>query len=72
MFYDQNKDSLDQENKVVSVDGVNGSELILGSMSDVSTSGTGPQFLMQKTKKNTSSDTIEIHQFKSFFFKLVK
>lgn len=29
---------------------------------------TGLQFLMQKRNKNTSSDTIEIHQFKSNFF----
>ena len=35
-------DLLDQENKVISVDGVNGPEIILGSMSDVSTSGNWP------------------------------
>ena len=29
---------------------------------------TGLQFLMQKRNKNTSSETIEIHQFKSNFF----
>ncbi|MFL2633417.1 MAG: hypothetical protein ACJ0OM_00345, partial [Candidatus Marisimplicoccus sp.] len=42
VLFDQNKDLLDQENKVVSVDGVNGPEIILGSMSDVSTSGNWP------------------------------
>ena len=42
VLFDQNKDLLDQENKVISVDGVNGPEIILGSMSDVSTSGNWP------------------------------
>ena len=42
ILYDQNKDLLKQENKVISVDGVNGSEIILGSMTEVSTSGNWP------------------------------
>ena len=42
ILYDQNKDLLKQENKVISVDGVNGSEIVLGSMTQVSTSGNWP------------------------------
>jgi hypothetical protein len=50
VLFDQNKDLLDQENKVISVDGVNGPEIILGSMSDVSTSGNWPTFFDTKNK----------------------
>ena len=50
VLFDQNKDLLDQENKVVSVDGVNGTEIILGSMSDVSTSGNWPTIFDAKNK----------------------
>ena len=50
VLFDQNKDLLDQENKVVSVDGVNGPEIILGSMSDVSTSGNWPTIFDAKNK----------------------
>ena len=50
VLFDQNKDLLDQENKVVSVDGVNGPEIILGSMNDVSTSGNWPTILDAKNK----------------------
>ena len=42
ILYDLNKDLLKQENKVISVDGVNGSEIVLGSMTQVSTSGNWP------------------------------
>ena len=42
ILFDQNKDLLKVENETVSVDGVNGSELILGSLSDVSTNGNWP------------------------------
>ena len=42
VLHDQNKDLLKQENETVSVDGVNGSEIILGSMSEVSTNGNWP------------------------------
>ena len=51
VLYDQNKDLLDQENKVISVDGVNGREIILGSMSEVSTSGNWPTFFDAKNKE---------------------
>ena len=50
VLFDQNKDLLGQENKVVSVDGVNGPEIILGSMSDVSTSGNWPTIFDAKNK----------------------
>jgi len=42
VLHDQNKDLLKQENETVSVDGVNGSEIILGSMSEVNTNGNWP------------------------------
>lgn len=40
---DQNKDLLMQENQVVSVDGVNGDKLIVGSMEEVNTNGNWPK-----------------------------
>ena len=51
VLFDQNKDLLDQENKVISVDVVNGREIILGSMSEVSTSGNWPTFFDAKNKE---------------------
>ena len=42
ILYDQNKDLLKQENETISVDGVNGSEIILGSMTNVSINGNWP------------------------------
>jgi len=51
VLFDQNKDLLDQENKVISVDGVNGKEIILGSMSEVSTSGNWPTIFDAKNKE---------------------
>lgn len=42
VLFDQNKDLLKVENETVSVDGVNGSEIILGSLTDVSTNGNWP------------------------------
>ena len=42
ILHDQNKDLLKQENETISVDGVNGSEIILGSLSDVSVNGNWP------------------------------
>ena len=51
VLFDQNKDLLDQENKVISVDGVNGPEIILGSMTDVSTSGNWPTIFDAKNKE---------------------
>ena len=50
VLFDQNKDLLDQENKAISVDGVNGPEIILGSMTDVSTSGNWPTIFDAKNK----------------------
>ena len=42
VLHDQNEDLLKQENETVSVDGVNGAEIILGSMTEVSTNGNWP------------------------------
>ena len=42
ILYDQDKDLLKQENETISVDGVNGSEIILGSMTNVSINGNWP------------------------------
>jgi hypothetical protein len=42
ILYDQNSDLVRQENETVSVDGVNGSEIILGSLSNVSNNGNWP------------------------------
>ncbi|GAA3655521.1 hypothetical protein [Flavivirga jejuensis] len=42
ILYDQNPDLLSQENQVVSVDGVNGNALKVGSMDEVNTTGNWP------------------------------
>ena len=42
ILYDQSKDLITQEKQTVSVDGVNGPDLVLGSLSDVSTNGNWP------------------------------
>tara|TARA_B100001173_G_scaffold301796_1_gene302772 strand:+ start:3462 stop:4106 length:645 start_codon:yes stop_codon:yes gene_type:complete len=42
ILFDQNKDLLKAENKTVSVDGVNGPSIILGSLTEVSTNGNWP------------------------------
>ena len=42
LLYDQNKDLLKQEKALMSVDGVNGPDLVLGSMTEVSTNGNWP------------------------------
>ncbi len=42
ILFDQNEDLIKIENETVSVDGVNGSALILGSLEDVSTNGNWP------------------------------
>lgn len=42
ILYDQDKDLLVQENQVVSVDGVNGDALKVGSMTEVKTGGNWP------------------------------
>ncbi|WP_205660304.1 hypothetical protein [Cognatitamlana onchidii] len=43
ILYDQNKDLVAQENQVVSVDGVNGDALKVGSMDEVNTTGNWPK-----------------------------
>tara|TARA_X000000950_G_scaffold109936_1_gene138600 strand:- start:707 stop:1351 length:645 start_codon:yes stop_codon:yes gene_type:complete len=42
VLHDQNKDLIKQENETVSVDGVNGPAIILGSLTEVSTNGNWP------------------------------
>ena len=42
LLFDQDQDLVKQENETVSVDGVNGSEIILGSLTNVSTNGNWP------------------------------
>ena len=42
VLFDQNKDLVKQENETISVDGVNGPALILGSLTEVSTNGNWP------------------------------
>jgi hypothetical protein len=42
ILFDQDADLVKQENETVSVDGVNGSEIVLGSLSNVSTNGNWP------------------------------
>ena len=43
ILFDQNKDLLVQENQVISVDGVNGDALKVGSMDEVKTGGNWPK-----------------------------
>ncbi len=43
ILFDQNKDLLIQENEVVSVDGVNGDAIRVGSLEEVNTSGNWPK-----------------------------
>jgi len=43
ILFDQNKDLVSQENQVVSVDGVNGPALKVGSMDEVNTTGNWPK-----------------------------
>ena len=50
ILFDQNKDLLSQEKETMSVDGVNGPDLVLGSLSDVSTSGNWPTTFDVETK----------------------
>ena len=42
ILFDQNRDLIAQEKQTVSVDGVNGPDIVLGSLSDVSTNGNWP------------------------------
>ena len=50
VLFDQNKDLLSQEKEIISVDGVNGPDLVLGSLTDVSTSGNWPTTFDFETK----------------------
>lgn len=43
ILFDQNKDLVTQENEVISVDGVNGDAIRVGSMTEVNTSGNWPK-----------------------------
>lgn len=43
ILFDQDKDLISQENQVISVDGVNGDALKVGSMDEVNTSGNWPK-----------------------------
>ncbi|MCB0447011.1 MAG: hypothetical protein KDD03_05765 [Gelidibacter sp.] len=43
ILFDQDKNLLDKENQVISVDGVNGSALRVGSMNEVNTNGNWPK-----------------------------
>ena len=51
VLHDQNSDLLDQEKALVSVDGINGPEIILGSLLEVSTNGNWPT-IYDTTPKN--------------------
>ena len=42
ILFDQSRDLITQEKQTVSVDGVNGPDIVLGSLSDVSTNGNWP------------------------------
>ena len=42
ILYDQDEDFVKQENETISVDGVNGPEIVLGSLTNVSTNGNWP------------------------------
>ena len=51
ILHDQNQDFVKQENETVSVDGVNGPEIILGSLTDVSTNGNWPTIFDARKEK---------------------
>ncbi len=42
ILFDQNKDLIKQENETIAVDGVNGPEIVLGSLTTISTNGNWP------------------------------
>ena len=48
LLFDQDQDLVKQENETVSVDGVNGPEIILGSLTNVSTNGNWPTIFYAK------------------------
>jgi len=43
VLFDQDEDLLKLENETISIDGVNGSEIVLGSLNEVSTNGNWPK-----------------------------
>jgi len=43
LLWDQNKDLLNQEKQVLSVDGVNGTHLTVGSMATINSNGNWPK-----------------------------
>ncbi len=51
VLHDQDKNLLKQENALISVDGVNGSEIIVGSLSEVSTNGNWPTIYDSKPRQ---------------------
>jgi hypothetical protein len=57
VLWDQNKDLLKQEKGLMSVDGVNGPSLVLGSMIEVNTNGIGQQPMMQSLETKIEPST---------------
>ncbi len=51
VLYDQPDDLRSQENELISIDGVNGSEIIVGSLTEVSTNGNWPPLYDAKDKQ---------------------
>ena len=50
LLFDLDEDLVKQENETISVDGVNGSEIVLGSLTNVSTNGNWPTIFDGKQK----------------------
>ena len=50
ILFDQDEDLLKQENETISVDGVNGSNIVLGSLTNVSTNGNWPTIFDARRK----------------------
>ena len=48
VLFDQDEDLLKLENETISIDGVNGSEIVLGSLNEVSTNGNWPKIFDAK------------------------
>ena len=48
VLFDQDEDLLKLENETISIDGVNGSEIVLGSLNSVSTNGNWPKIFDAK------------------------
>ena len=69
ILFDQDEDFIKQENETVSVDGVNGPEIILGSLTNVMLVLTviGLRFLTQIINKYILPNELSIHFFKWVF-----